>query len=220
MITEKKQLRVLIIDDHKVARDGLKMMLLSLRKYYDIIVTDAETGEEGIRKINQQDFNLILVDYELPDIKGDETVIRIRRFKPDLKILAISHNIELSYIESMRDAGINGYLQKGLVPAEMLEAIKMIWRDKMYFSSDVSLKLLQTPNKKMSPTPLKDQYFTRREKEVVELLANGLTGEEIAKQLFVGKRTVDTHRQNMLAKFAVRNVPALIQIAFRMGVLK
>ena len=220
MTTEKKQLRVLVIDDHKVARDGLKMMLLSLRKYYDIIVWDAETGEEGLRKVDQHDCNLVLVDYELPGISGAETVLRLRRFKPFIWIFAISHNEELAYIESMQDAGINGYLQKGLNPPEMLEAIRTVLRGKMYFSSDISLKLIQA--RQPAPTPVKDDgtHFTRREKQVVELLAEGFTNEEIASKLFVCKRTVDTHRQNMLEKFAAKNVAELIRIGFRMGVLQ
>ncbi len=220
MNTEKKQLRVLVIDDHKVARDGLKMMLLSLRKHYDIIVAEAETGEEGLRKINQYDYNMVLVDYELPGISGAETVVRIRRFKPEIIVLAISHNEELAYIESMQDAGINAYLQKGLQPAEMLEAIRVIHTGKMYFSSNISLKLIQAKQQPLSVTHSRELHFTRREKQVLELLSQGFTNEQIAVKLFVGKRTIDTHRQNMLDKFHAKNVAELIRIGFRLSVLQ
>jgi DNA-binding NarL/FixJ family response regulator len=220
MNTEKKQVRALIIDDHRIARDGLKIMLLSLRTHFDMIVGEAENGEDGLRKINQQEFNLVLVDYELPGISGAETVTRIRRFKPNLKVLAMSHNLELAYIERMQEAGINGYVQKGLEPAEMLEAIRVIHRNKMYYSSDVSVTLLHADRSPLAVTASKGIDFTRREKEVLLLLAEGFTNEAVAAKLSVGKRTADTHRQNMLDKFNAKNIAELIRIGFRMGVLK
>ena len=105
----KQVVNILIIDDHKMIRDGLKVMLASLNKIIHFKVQEAESGEEAMIKISRNRFEVIIIDYQMPGLSGAETIYRILRFKPEMKILALSNYDELPYIQSMIDAGAKGY---------------------------------------------------------------------------------------------------------------
>jgi YesN/AraC family two-component response regulator len=107
---KNKVVNLLIVDDHKMLRQGLKKMLSPLKKYLDIQITEADSGAQAILKINHNDFDLIIMDYKMGNTTGLETIRRIRRFKPRMKIIILSNYDELAFVESVRDAGAKGYL--------------------------------------------------------------------------------------------------------------
>lgn len=125
-------INVLVIDDHKMIRDGLKVMLASLSKFQLFKLVEADSGEDAIKKISKTSFEVVIMDYQMPGLSGAETIHRILRFRPKMKILALSNYDELSYIQSMMDAGAKGYILKNIEPAEMLNAIRTILADKIY----------------------------------------------------------------------------------------
>src|SRR3954453_21995138 len=98
-------LNVLIVDDHRMVRDGISMMLGSLKKFYQFNITEAESGDEALRKLNRKDFDIVIIDYQMPGMSGVETVQSILRHKPATKILALSNYDEFAYVESMLTAG-------------------------------------------------------------------------------------------------------------------
>ena len=219
-LKEKEIVNVLIVDDHKMLRDGLKVMLASLKKWIHFKVMEAESGEEALLKITRNPFQLIILDYNMPGISGSETVYRILRFKPKMKILALSNYDELPYIQHMIDAGAKGYVLKNIEPAEMLHAIKTIFSGKRYYCNDVAIKLLEAEEEKAIEKIRSKKILTRRETEVLQMIVREMTNDEIAQKLYVAKRTVDTHRQNLIKKLDVKNTVGLVRAAYKLKLIE
>ena len=208
-------IQLLLVDDHKMVRDGLRMMLGSLKKILQFEIDEAESGEEALKKINRKDYQLIIIDYRMPGISGAETITRIMRYKSNIKILALSNYDELPYIQGMLDAGAHGYVLKNIEPAQLLLAIKTILSGKIYYSNEVANKIIEGPQKEIITNVERVQKLTKREIEVLKLIAMEMTNEEIAQTLVLGKRTVDAHRQNLLNKLNVKNTVGLIKFAYK-----
>ena len=215
----KEVVNVLIIDDHKMVRDGLKIMLASLKNFMLFKIQEAESGEDAVTKINRSDFEIAIVDYQMPGISGAETIHRILRHKPQMKILALSNYDELSYIQSMMDAGARGYILKSIEPAEMLNAIKTILSNKIYYCNDIAVKLIESAEDKKAKNTIAKKVLSNREAEVLQLISLEMTNDEIAQKLFVSKRTIDTHRQNLISKLHVKNTVGLIKAAYRLNLV-
>ena len=213
-------INVLVIDDHKMIRDGLKVMLASLSKFQLFKLVEADSGEDAIKKISKNTFEVVIIDYQMPGLSGAETIQRILRFRPKMKILALSNYDELSYIQSMMDAGAKGYILKNIEPTEMLNAIKTILADKVYYCNEVAIKLIEAAEDKKISKEKAKKILTRREIEVLQMIAMEMSNDEIARKLFVAKRTVDTHRQNLLNKLQVKNSIGLLRVAYKLDLVK
>jgi DNA-binding NarL/FixJ family response regulator len=212
-------INVLVIDDHKMVRDGLKMMLGALKKLFRFKIVEAESGEEAIRKINREAFGLVIIDYQLPGISGVETIYRILRYKPATKIMVLSHYDELPCIQAMMDAGAKAYILKNIEPAEMQKAIKVVLEDGIYYSNSVALRLIDSGKENNVRQLQVKSSLTRRELEVLKMIAMELTNDEIAQKLFVAKRTIDSHRQNLINKLHVKNTVGLVKAAYSLNLI-
>ncbi len=215
----KRVVNVLIIDDHKMIRDGLKVMLASLNKYAQFKLYQAENGEDGLIKINRKGFDLVIMDYQMPCMSGADIIYRILRFKPEMKILGLSNYDEIPYIQSMMDAGAKGFVLKNIEPAEMLNAIKTILGGGIYYCSEVAVKLFNFADDKNAKVVQCNKILTNREIEVLRMIAMEMTNDEIAQKLFVAKRTIDTHRQNLINKLHVKNTAGLVMAALKLSLL-
>ena len=213
-------LNILIVDDHKMIRDGISVMLTSLKRSFQFNVTEAESGEEAIKIISRKDFHVVIIDYRLPGINGAQTVEYIIKYKPDTKFLALSNYDELPYIQSMMAAGASGYILKNIEPVQLLNAIKTVLDNKRFYSNEVAIKLIEGSKKTDMKTSLNHNKLTKREIQVLKLIAMEFTNEEIAKQLFVGKRTIDTHRQNLLQKLHAKNTVGLTKAAYALNLVE
>jgi DNA-binding NarL/FixJ family response regulator len=203
--------KLLIVDDHQMVRDGIRVMLESQNKTYSFVITEAENGEDAIKNVLKYDYDIILIDYQLPKMSGMETVERILLYKPTTKILALSNYDELTYINNMLKAGVSGYILKNVEPVELIAAIKTILNNKVFFSNEVAIKLIESKKKTSSSI---DKYsLTKRELEILKLITQEKTNDEISSLLFIAKRTVDSHRQNLLNKLGVKNTVGLTKIA-------
>jgi DNA-binding NarL/FixJ family response regulator len=209
--SEKEIVRLLIVDDHQMVRDGIRVMLESQNKTYTFIITEAENGEDAIKNILKNDYDIILIDYQLPKMTGMETVERILLYKPTTKILALSNYDELTYINNMLKAGASGYILKNVEPVELIAAIKTILNDKVFYSNEVAIKLIES--KKRTTSSIDKYSLTKRELEILKLITEEKTNDEISTYLFIAKRTVDSHRQNLLNKLGVKNTVGLTKIA-------
>ena len=183
----KETISLLIIDDHKMVREGLKIMLASLKNSILFKIQEAESGEEALMKIDRFNFDVAIVDYQMPGMSGIETIQRILRSKPQLKILALSNYDELSYIESMMDAGANGFVLKNIEPAEMLKALRTILSDKIYYCNEVSIKIIEAAENKNTKTVQLGKILSTRETEVLQMIAMEMTNDEIGQKLFLAK---------------------------------
>jgi DNA-binding NarL/FixJ family response regulator len=211
---EKEIVRLLIVDDHQMVRDGIRVMLESQNKVYTFIITEAENGEEAIKNILKTDYDIILIDYQLPKMTGMETVERILLYKPTTKILALSNYDELTYINNMLKAGASGYILKNVEPVELIAAIKTILNNKVFYSNEVAIKLIE--GKKGIASSIDKYSLTKRELEILKLITEEKTNDEISSLLFIAKRTVDSHRQNLLNKLGVKNTVGLTKIAIEL----
>jgi DNA-binding NarL/FixJ family response regulator len=210
---------ILITDDDKVIRQGLKKMLSPLKKYLDIQITEADSGAQAILKINHNDFDLIIMDYKMGNTTGLETIRRIRRFKPRMKIIILSNYDELAFVESVRDAGAKGYLLKDIESEELSKAINTVLAGKIYYSSEIALKLLEANENHEPSNRMGKIKLTKRELEILKLIGMELSTAAIAEKLFISKKTVDSHRQNLLHKLNVKNTAGLVNMAHKMNLL-
>jgi DNA-binding NarL/FixJ family response regulator len=217
-----KTINLLITDDHQMVRDGIRVMLESQEMYYHFNITEAYCGEDAVKNVLQKDFDIILMDYNMPGMNGAETVKDILYYRPNSKILALSNFDELSYINDMLAAGANGYVLKNMDPAQLILAIRTILDDKAYYSNEVAVKLIEahkeTPGERKYDEA--DSYgITGREMEVLSMIGMEMTNDEIACALSIGKRTVDSHRQNLLNKLHAKNTVGLLKAAYTLKLI-
>jgi DNA-binding NarL/FixJ family response regulator len=200
------KIKVLLVDDHRMLLAGLQMLLAPLPTM--AVVGTATTAAEAYAAVAQLRPDVVLLDLNLPDQSGVEVCRQLRATYPTLKIVALTTTHEKSYVTRLMQEGAAGYLLKNAPPEELTEAILRVHAGRRYFSEEVQELLLQ-PGPAADPAPL----LTRREKEVLALLAEGLTSQAMANKLFLSVLTIETHRRNLLTKFGVGNTASLIRQA-------
>lgn len=198
-MTHTAQIQVFIVDDHPLVIDGLKNMLSSSEKIR--VIGSAMNGRDTLVMLSVCNPDIVFLDINLPDISGIEICRKITELYPAIKCIALSTFNENSYITRMMEQGAKGYLLKNSGKEEILEAIEKVQKGEIY------LQINHIPDSEQKP----GIFVTRREKEVLELIAEGKTNQEIADQLFISVTTVNTHRKNLLFKFNVNNTAALIK---------
>lgn len=214
--TQNGLINILIVDDHQLVRDGIKTMLESKEKEYTYIITEASSGSEAIELLEKTIIDIILIDQQMPGLSGSETVKKIKSLHPKSKILAISNYDEIAYINDMLKSGANGYVLKNIDPNELVKAIETILSGKNYYANDIANKLINvnTLNQNSSKAD-KREGLSKREMEILKLIAAEYNNEQISEKLEIAKRTVDSHRQNLLNKLGVKNTAGLINYAYR-----
>jgi DNA-binding NarL/FixJ family response regulator len=198
--------RILLVDDHPMVLAGLRALLAPMPSLE--VVATAATAAEAYAAVAAHRPAVVLLDINLPDQSGLDVCRRLVDEYPGLKILALTTLNEKSYVTRMMAQGAAGYVLKNASPEELAEAIARVQAGKKYFSDEVQELLLQPEPVAAAVPPL-----TRREKEILALIAQGLTSQEMADRLFLSALTVETHRRNLLAKFEVNNTAALIRLA-------
>ena len=222
----EKKIKILIVDDHKMIRDGIRSMLESQEKKYKFIVEEAENGEEGVEKTKRAQYDIVIMDYQLPILNGVEATKAALLNNPDLKILALSNYDEYMYIDNMMKTGAKGFVLKNIGPEEFINAIETVLSGKNYYSNDVAVKLISFDHNNVQVARLvrqkrdKADMLSKRELEILKFIASEFTNEEIATRLFISKRTVDTHRQNLMKKLNVKNTAGLVKYAYELKILE
>lgn len=205
-----KSINIMIIDDHPMVIEGLRSLLADPE---DIQIAHTCTlGEEAFQLLREHDIHVILLDINLPDVNGTDLCERIKASFPAIRILGMSTYSEPSLIHQMIQNGAKGYLLKNASADELIRAIHLVHDGKVYFSPEVQ-KILAEFSIKDKP------QLTRREKEVLGLIAEGTTTQQIADKLFVSPLTIETHRRNLMQKFGVNNAPAMIRAAIEQKLL-
>ncbi len=204
---------VFIVDDHPVVAEGIHSLLNNEKsiKWAGHAITAAACCDF----FDTHDADVLLMDISLPDKSGIELCSEIKSKKPAVKILALTTLDQASYIEKMMKNGASGYILKNAGKDELLEAINTIAKGKIYLSDEV-LEIMNNVEERKSAVP----PLTRREKEILLLVSEGLTNNEIAAKLFVSPWTVDSHRKSLMTKFNVKNTALLIKYAFENGLIE
>lgn len=213
-----KGIKILIADDHKLVRTGIRFTLESSNPKGTLAKFDeASNGYEALQLASVNEYDIILMDINMPEMDGIAATQTILKATPNKNIIAISMHDEEYQVRKMIDAGARGYLLKNTGPEILNAAIQTVIRGGQYFSNEVAVKLMQIPGKKEHEPVIRKTdartALSKREQEILIMIANELTNEEIAAQLSISKRTVDTHRQNMINKLQVKNTAGLIKYA-------
>jgi len=205
--------KVFIIDDHPMVVAGLNSLLGRME---NIEVAGAVSNAfDAIPFLKKNQIDVILLDINLPDISGIDLCKKINNQFPGIKILGISTFSERSYISRMIENGASGYLIKSASAEEIAEAIDTVLKGKIYLS--VSMEHIARPLSIIPPDNL--PALTKREKEILQLISEGLTNNQIAEKLFISPLTVDSHRKNLLTKLNVNNTASLIKLAVQNGLI-
>ncbi len=214
MTNKEKKIRILLADDHKIIRDGLRSLLLTESKYE--IVGEAENGEMALDLTARLRPDLVIMDVNMPLMDGIDATRKISKDQPNSRVLALTMTNEQEHIRKMIDAGAMGYILKNSGQEELVSAIDTIVSGSNYFSDEVKDVIMQTmvrkqyKNDKIAGEAIP---LTRREKDVLNLIVQEFTNYEIAQKLFISVRTVDAHRRNLLEKTGARNTAGLVKYA-------
>jgi DNA-binding NarL/FixJ family response regulator len=213
----EKKVRVVIADDHEIFRKGLKNVLSRI-KYVDL-VGEAVNGKEVINIVKRKNIDIILMDIEMPEMNGIEATRRILTIRPDVKVVALTMFNDEQYIQDMLDAGASGFLLKSITKQILDKAIRTIAEGNNYYSDE----LFSFFTKKVAgEKPSKDieLNLTKREREILQLICEGLNNEEIAEKLSISERTVIGHKSNLLAKTNCKSTPSLISYSIKNHLVK
>lgn len=210
-------IKLLLADDHKVLIEGLKELLNGLN--HITITHTANNGQQVIDILKDNPVDVILLDINMPVLNGLDACKQIKKKYPDIKILALTTLNKGSFIQQMLKNGASGYLLKNTSQDELITAIETVYRGETFMNEQTNKILLdslmnQKPNQAFIPT------LTRREKEILELIAKEMTTSEMAETLHISLNTVETHRRNLIQKFNVRNSVGLVREAILKGILE
>ena len=210
-----KKIKVLIADDHPFFRDGIRQMLSGQRKFS--VIGEAASGREVMQKLCNENYDIVVMDIKMPDMGGIEATLEIGKQHPLVKVLAMSTHDDHLYITKMMRAGAKGYLLKNSGKDDLMKAIEKIMKGGKFFSNEVSGIMMThiLEGKSIPRDDMTDAALTKREIEIIRMIAEEQTNAEIGKMLGISTRTVDSHRRNILQKLKVRNSAGLVKYAIR-----
>ncbi len=208
------RIKLILADDHPLIRAGFRS-LLGRNKAFEI-VGEAETGKELLLLASEKAPDIILVDITIPVINGLDAMVQLKKINPNLKFIILTMHDEAGYVIKALKNGAHGYLLKNIEIAELEKAIQTVYEGGKYFSPFVTNILAESVNKQ---TVIDHEEITLREKEVLNLVADGQSTKQIAAKLKISIRTVESHRLNMLKKLEVNNSSELIKKAIDLKIL-
>lgn len=212
--------KIILGEDHQIVRDGI-IALLEEEKQFSIVATGTN-GQEVLDKIPETQPDIAILDINMPVLNGFEASKIICEKYHDIKILILSMMDHEQYVADLFDCGVKGYMLKNVGKDELVYAIKRIYSGGLYLSPEIVVKILsKLPHEpQTSPRNIPMAPLSKREIEVLSLMAEGLTNNEIADKLFTSRRTVETHRKNLIEKTESKNTAALIKYAVLHGIIK
>lgn len=211
----KDALHIHLVDDHSLFREGLKFLLSNC----DFIanIEESENGKIFLDKLNDSIPDVVLMDIQMPEIDG-VTASKLALAKyPNLKIIALSMYAEEEYYSKMIDVGVRGFLLKNSQFEDVQKAILEVYEGNNYFSQEILDRIMANMSKKTAKPTID---LTEREIEVLYNICKGLSNQEIADELFISKRTVDKHRENLLLKTEAKNTAGLVVFAIKNGIFE
>lgn len=206
------KLRIIIVDDHEFFRNGLKMVVNRLK--YAKVTGEATNGKEFLELLSRAEPDIVLMDIQMPLMNGIEATRLALEEYPDLKIVALTMFEDEEYVQSMIDAGARGFLLKNITKEVLDQALQAIQSGKNFYSPE----LWDFFTRKVAAEPRQDEdniQFTRREKEILQLICDGLSNKDISDRLFISERTVIGHKSNLLAKTNCKSSVGLLSYAIR-----
>jgi DNA-binding NarL/FixJ family response regulator len=195
--------KILIVDDHPVLAGGLKSLLSEYKVCSNADI--APTGKECARKMDTSEYDLIFLDINLPDINGIVLCETIHTNYPKVKILALTSFSEFTYVNNMLTNGASGYVLKNAMPEEIIKGVETVMNGEIFLCHEVDIFMKKESDKHV--------FLTHRETDLLRLITEGYTNQEIADKLFLGAETIKSYRKNLLFKLNAKNTAALVKIA-------
>jgi len=212
-------IRVLLADDHKMIRAGLRLVL---EQSPDVaVVGEADDGRQAVELAQELKPRVVVMDVGMPNLNGIEAALQIKQAMPDTAVVMLSMHSDEGYILRALRAGATGYILKDSAEADLAAAVRAVAEGKSFFSPKVSRILLEDYMRKLRKTGAEDSYdlLSAREREILQLVAEGKSSKEIANLLGLSVYTVETHRGNIMQKLNLRGIPELILYAVRKGIV-
>jgi two-component system, NarL family, response regulator NreC len=213
------KLRILLADDHTVIRRGLRLVLERQPGFQ--VIGEAADGRETVALAEEHKPDVIVLDLSMPNLSGIEAARQICSKLPQTAIVTLSMQSDEGYVLRALKAGVRGYLLKDSGEDDLINAIKAVSQGKAFFSPSISKMLIEDYVRQMKQRDVDDSYelLTPREREILQLLAEGKSNKDIATLLNLSLHTVETHRSNILEKLNLHSMPELILYAVRKGVI-
>lgn len=212
--------KIFIADDHQMMLDGITSLLRGNDEF--VVVGTAMTGKDALNALHESQPDILLTDIQMPEMTGIELLQEVRKHWPEQKVMVLSMFNDPGIVETIMQHGANGYILKNTGREELLEALSAVRDGNSFFSTAVvdTMKenLRNPPSEKKGY--LNSADLTEREQEIVRLIAQEHSSEDIANMLFISRRTVETHRKNILRKTGVSNVVGLVRYAYENGLIK
>lgn len=216
------KIRLLLVDDHQIVRAGLRMLFQAEPDME--IAGEASSGEEALALVPTVQPDVVIMDVAMPGMNGIEATRRIRAVSPHTAVLALTMHEDEQYFFAMLDAGAAGYIPKRAAPDDLVSAIRVVSQGNVFLYASLARFLIKDAVERASHEPGGEPHpvesLTAREREVLTWIAEGRTNREIAETLIISPKTVDRHRENIMAKLNLHNRAELVKYAIAKGLLK
>ena len=214
-----EKLRILLAEDHQTVREGVKLLVNAQPDME--VVGEAGDGEIAIKEAERLDPDIILMDISMPNLNGLKTTRRLRRQNPDIKILTLTRHTDDGYLQQLISAGANGYVLKQSAPTELINAIRAVAAGKAYLDPSLTQRVMGGyVNRTASLRGENKGDLTERETEVLRLISLGYSNKEIAAQLDLSVKTIETHKTNAMRKLGISSRIDIVRYAILKGWLQ
>lgn len=216
-------IQLFVVDDHPIFIEGITGLLKDTPGF--VIAGTAHNGKELLEKLRSQQPDIILLDINMPEMDGIEATKEIKKLYPDIKIIMLTMFNDIRFIKEVLEIGAKGYILKNIGREDLIKAIHTVASGKPFLDSAVQEKVINNMSAQDDDemddkeSDVLVQNITGRELEILQLIALGLTSQDISKKLFISKNTVETHRKNLLAKLNVKNTASLLKFAYKKGLV-
>jgi two-component system, NarL family, response regulator NreC len=214
-----RKIRILLADDHQLIRTGLRLVI---EQQADLsVVGEASDGRQAVALAKSLRPDVTVMDISMPSLSGIEAALQITQSHPEIAVIVLSMHPDESYVLRALKAGVKGYLLKDSADSDLIEAVRAVARGKSFFSPSVSKVLLDDYMRKLKRSGAEDAYdlLTPREREILQLVAEGKSNKEVANLLNLSVYTVETHRSNIMQKLRLKGIPELMLYAVRKGII-
>lgn len=208
--------RIILADDHKIMREGLRALLAKQKEIE--VIAEADSGRGVIELCSQLHPDVVVIDISMPDLNGIDAARQITRQAPDIKVIALSMHSDKKYVKEMLSAGASGYLLKDAAFEELGMAIATVLKNKTYLSPQITDTVVKDyVNENVPQNSIASTALSSREREVLQLIAEGKSTRDIAAKLYVSVKTVETHRKQIMDKLGLNSIAELTKYAIREG---
>jgi two-component system, NarL family, response regulator NreC len=213
-------IRIVLADDHNIIRSGLRLLLEQQPAFK--VVAEAADGRQAVQLVSRHHPDVVILDIGMPELNGIEATRQIVAQEPHPNVVILSMHSDESYVLRALKAGARAYILKNAAEADLIRAVRAVSEGKSFFSPVISKMLLEDYVRQVREKEVEDSYdlLTPREREILQLIAEGKTNKEIATILGLSPHTIETHRGNLLVKLNLHSVPELILYAVRKGIIQ